>query len=444
MSTARPRRSSAGRSPRNFAFQIRRWRSKSRKDETGSRSIPARAASSRIARKASTAAACSMQRGDVRSTIWPLSRPVSCSASKQAMLPHREGPPVTPPGLPGPTLATVVGQRMMAESAQTGLSKLNGGRCSSIAMSAMRPTFRTRALVMATFASALLLIVLIMLAALDLRLDIAADKALVEQIATSDEPRLTGEFAAALDKRRGSDFERRLVLLGGGGLLLLGLAFALAWRFARRVEGPIEDLRTAVDQLAGGDWATRIEMPAGRLCRGARPRSRAAAPESQRPCGHRPRTRHHARQHERRRVRDFAGWPDQARQRGGVAAARLVADGAAGPRTRLRDLRPGPHEFQHRAGRQRHARADRQDEERADDPRVTVGLGHRGGGSALPGLHLRRAQYHRAQARRAPDPVPRALRHADQDPESPAVPALAAAGDCARAPERPGDSRSST
>jgi diguanylate cyclase (GGDEF)-like protein/PAS domain S-box-containing protein len=116
---------------------------------------------------------------------------------------------------------------------------------------------------MAIFASAMLLIVLIMLAALDLRLDIAADNALVEQIATSDEPRLTGELATALDERRSSDFERRLEMLAGGGLLLLGLAFALAWRFARRVEGPIEDLRTAVDQLAGGDWATRIEMPRG-------------------------------------------------------------------------------------------------------------------------------------------------------------------------------------
>jgi diguanylate cyclase (GGDEF)-like protein len=57
-------------------------------------------------------------------------------------------------------------------------------------------------------------------------------------------------------------------------------------------------------------------------------------------------------------------------------------------------------------------------------------------GPALPGLHLRRAQHHRAQARRAAHPLPRALRHPHQDPEPPPVPALAAAGH--RAHERAG------
>ena len=106
---------------------------------------------------------------------------------------------------------------------------------------------------MATVACALLLIVLVALAAIDLRLDIAADGALVEQVAEGGEPRRTAGIAAVLDERRSSKFERRLLVLAGSGLLLLGIAFAVAWRFARRVEGPMEELRDAVDLLAGGN-----------------------------------------------------------------------------------------------------------------------------------------------------------------------------------------------
>ena len=116
---------------------------------------------------------------------------------------------------------------------------------------------------MATAASAVLLVVLVVLAAIDLRLDTAADSALIEQIAGGGEPRRTAGIATALDERRRSDFERRLLVLADGGLLLFGIAFAAAWRFARRVEGPMEELRAAVEQLAGGNWATHIETPAG-------------------------------------------------------------------------------------------------------------------------------------------------------------------------------------
>ena len=86
MSTGRPARSSADRSPRNFAFQIARWRPKSRNAETGTRSNPACAAASRSARNGRTAAACSVQRGDSSSTRWPRSRPVSCIRFKRAMM----------------------------------------------------------------------------------------------------------------------------------------------------------------------------------------------------------------------------------------------------------------------------------------------------------------------------------------------------------------------
>jgi len=116
---------------------------------------------------------------------------------------------------------------------------------------------------MATIACTALLVVLVVLAALDLRLGIGADNTLVGQVAAGGEPRQTAGIAAALDQRRKSEFERRLLELAGGGLLLFGVAFAVAWRFARRVEGPIDEMRTAVERLAGGNWATHIEAPAG-------------------------------------------------------------------------------------------------------------------------------------------------------------------------------------
>ena len=53
--------------------------------------------------------------------------------------------------------------------------------------------------------------------------------------------------------------------------------------------------------------------------------------------------------------------------------------------------------------------------------------------SAVSGQHLRRAQHHRAQARRAAHPLSGALRHAHEDAESHAVPASAAAGHRTRA-----------
>jgi diguanylate cyclase (GGDEF)-like protein/PAS domain S-box-containing protein len=116
---------------------------------------------------------------------------------------------------------------------------------------------------MATVASAMLLIVLVMLATVDLRLDMAADSALIEQVASRGEPRNTAVIATALGERRSQAFERELMLLAGSGLLLFGIAFTVAWRFTRRIEGPIEELREAVDALAGGNWATHIEAPAG-------------------------------------------------------------------------------------------------------------------------------------------------------------------------------------
>jgi diguanylate cyclase (GGDEF)-like protein/PAS domain S-box-containing protein len=116
---------------------------------------------------------------------------------------------------------------------------------------------------MATVGCTLLLVVLVALEAFDLRLGIGADNTLVGQVAAGGEPRQTAEIAAALDERRSSEFERRLLVLAGGGLLLFGIAFTVAWRFARRVEGPIEEMRAAVERHAGGNWVTHIEAPDG-------------------------------------------------------------------------------------------------------------------------------------------------------------------------------------
>ncbi|MFZ2507084.1 MAG: EAL domain-containing protein [Steroidobacteraceae bacterium] len=127
----------------------------------------------------------------------------------------------------------------------------------------MKSTFRSRALVMATVACAALLVVLIALAAIDLQMQTAADSVMLEQVAATPESNPAASIAAALDQRRAADFERRLLVLAGGGLLLFGIALAIAWRFIRRIEGSMEDLRDAVDQLAGGDWATSVRGPAG-------------------------------------------------------------------------------------------------------------------------------------------------------------------------------------
>ena len=223
--------------------------------------------------------------------------------------------------------------------------------------------------------------------------------------------------------------------LAGLGLVL-AIALVLAWRFNRRVGGPLADVLKSVERLSSGDWTTHVEVPAGTRGTRARHRARAPAHQPRGPRRHGPRARHHAGQHERRGVRDLARRAHQAGEPRRHADARLVADGAFGARTGLCHLRPGPPGLQHRAGDQRGARAHHPHACRADDPGFAVGLDHERRGSALPGLHLRRPQHHRAQARRAAHPLPRALRHADQDPEPAAVPALPAAGDRAHAPRR--------
>jgi len=103
----------------------------------------------------------------------------------------------------------------------------------------MNFSFRSRTLAMATTACVLVVLVCIALAALDLR---------------PDAPGAAARLAA---------FEQRLLAIGAGGLVLLAIALALAWRLVRRVEIPLEELRAAVDRLASGDWGTRIAAPEG-------------------------------------------------------------------------------------------------------------------------------------------------------------------------------------
>jgi diguanylate cyclase (GGDEF)-like protein/PAS domain S-box-containing protein len=119
---------------------------------------------------------------------------------------------------------------------------------------------------MTTAACAVLLIVFVVLTVADLRLDIGSDEALIEQVtAAAGAPGQAGEITTALTEQRGKEFERRLMVLAGGGLVLLVIMLAVAWRVVRRVEGPLDELRGAVEQLTGGNWATRIEVPSGGL-----------------------------------------------------------------------------------------------------------------------------------------------------------------------------------
>ena len=69
-SSGRPARSCMGRSPRNLPFQMASCRSKSRKLENATRSMPSAAAAARIARNGATTSLCKAQRGSASSDRW--------------------------------------------------------------------------------------------------------------------------------------------------------------------------------------------------------------------------------------------------------------------------------------------------------------------------------------------------------------------------------------
>jgi diguanylate cyclase (GGDEF)-like protein/PAS domain S-box-containing protein len=108
-------------------------------------------------------------------------------------------------------------------------------------------------------------------------------------------------------------------------LLALGLVVAVtavsAWRFQWRIAEPLASMLKSVERLSSGDWQTRVEVPTGPRRALARQRARAAADQPLRPRGHRPRTRHHAGQHERR---GFLTSPDGLIKRVNLAATQLL------------------------------------------------------------------------------------------------------------------------
>ena len=121
--------------------------------------------------------------------------------------------------------------------------------------------------------------------------------------------------------------------------------------------------------------------------------------------------------------------PDRPRRRRSWSAARS-------PRCCMRRTR-APDSIDLQRPRRHRARRVLRTAQRPDDPGVVLRLADiETDDPQFAGLHLRRARHHRPQARRAPHPLPRPLRRADQDPEPHAVPAPAAAGHRARAARR--------
>ena len=178
----------------------------------------------------------------------------------------------------------------------------------------------------------------------------------------------------------------------------------------------------------------RLHAAAGRgaprRARRAAIRSRAHASKPERNHHHQELSQHRAQQLERCGAGDLARRHREELQRGHAAAAGLT------PRRELR--RQADDQLHRRCASARFRSVALGAEARetvfrtASGQTIPVSMAR----SAIttrrppvPGQHLRRAQHHRAQARRAPHPLSGALRHADEDAESHAVPASAAAGD---------------
>jgi PAS domain-containing protein len=162
-------------------------------------------------------------------------------------------------------------------------------------------------------------------------------------------------------------------------------------------------------------------------------RARAHAPEAERNHHHQELSEHRAQQPERCGAGDLAGRHRQELQRGRAALLGYTeADLLGKPLVSFID-EPHRSAFDPTTTRRR-KRARRCCAPPAGRPfRCPWRLDDHHRGPAVPGQHLRGAQHHRAQARRAAHPLSGALRHAHQDAEPHAVPAPAAAGDRARA-----------
>ena len=123
-------------------------------------------------------------------------------------------------------------------------------------------SFRSRTLALATTACVLIILAVVGVAAVELRLAAGDDATLLARIAS-----VTGgvdeldTVAQQLAAQRLAGFERRLLIVAVLGVVLLGSALTLAWRFLRRVERPMDSMRDVVERLTDGDWTTRVDAP---------------------------------------------------------------------------------------------------------------------------------------------------------------------------------------
>jgi diguanylate cyclase (GGDEF)-like protein/PAS domain S-box-containing protein len=124
-------------------------------------------------------------------------------------------------------------------------------------------SFRARALSLAAGLVAVMLALPVMLIVADHGMHHAADQAAVDRAAaalasTPSASQPIAELRIGLQRNADGVLVNRLLLLGGGGVVLLGLALLVAWRIARAIETGIDSVRDDAARLAAGDLSRPV------------------------------------------------------------------------------------------------------------------------------------------------------------------------------------------